>query len=44
MCHHGIRSANVCLYLTRNGFEKVYNVEGGIDLWSVEADETVPRY
>lgn len=44
MCHHGIRSANVCLYLTRNGFEKVYNVEGGIDLWSVEADENVPRY
>jgi rhodanese-related sulfurtransferase len=44
MCHHGVRSANVCLYLTRNGFEKVYNVEGGIDLWSVEADENVPRY
>jgi rhodanese-related sulfurtransferase len=44
MCHHGIRSANVCLYLTRNGFEKVFNLEGGIDLWSIEADETIPRY
>ena len=44
MCHHGIRSANVCLYLTRNGFQKVSNLEGGIDLWSVEVDESVPRY
>jgi rhodanese-related sulfurtransferase len=44
MCHHGIRSANVCLYLARNGFEKVFNLEGGIDLWSIDADETVPRY
>lgn len=44
MCHHGIRSANVCLYLARKGFQKVFNLEGGIDLWSVEADETVPRY
>jgi adenylyltransferase/sulfurtransferase len=44
MCHHGIRSANVCMYLTRNGFEKVFNLEGGIDLWSIEADENIPRY
>ena len=44
MCHHGIRSANVCLYLMRNGFQKVFNLEGGIDSWSLEADETVPRY
>ena len=44
MCHHGIRSANVCMYLARNGFEKVFNLEGGIDLWSEEADETVPKY
>lgn len=44
MCHHGVRSANVCMYLARNGFEKVFNLEGGIDLWSIEADETVPRY
>lgn len=44
MCHHGIRSANVCMFLIRNGFERVYNLEGGIDLWSVEVDEKVPRY
>lgn len=44
MCHHGVRSAHVCLYLAQNGFEKVFNLEGGIDLWSIDADETVPRY
>jgi rhodanese-related sulfurtransferase len=44
MCHHGIRSANVCMFLTRNGFENVSNLEGGIDLWSATVDENVPRY
>jgi rhodanese-related sulfurtransferase len=44
MCHHGIRSANVCMFLLRNGFEKVFNLDGGIDLWSKEVDESVPLY
>ena len=44
MCHHGIRSANLCVFLVRNGFEKVFNLDGGIDLWSKEVDGNVPRY
>ena len=44
MCHHGIRSANVCMFLIRNGFENVSNLEGGIDLWTTTVDENVPRY
>lgn len=44
MCHHGIRSANVCMFLVRNSFEKIYNLEGGIDSWSLEVDENIPRY
>jgi rhodanese-related sulfurtransferase len=44
MCHHGVRSANVCMFLAREGFEKVVNLEGGIDLWSATVDENVPRY
>ncbi len=44
MCHHGIRSAQICAYLTQNGFEKVFNLEGGIDSWSLDVDENVPRY
>ncbi len=44
MCHHGIRSANVCMFLIRNGFENVSNLEGGIDLWTMTVDKNVPRY
>jgi rhodanese-related sulfurtransferase len=44
LCHHGIRSQRVALYLAQNGFENVVNIAGGSDLWSVEADTTVPRY
>jgi rhodanese-related sulfurtransferase len=44
MCHHGVRSANLCMFLVSNGFENVSNIEGGIDLWSLEVDSTVPRY
>lgn len=44
MCHHGIRSANICMFLVRNGFTDVSNLAGGIDAWSVEVDAGVPRY
>ena len=44
VCHHGIRSAQVCAFLARQGFEKVYNLAGGIDRWSAEVDPSVPRY
>ena len=44
MCHHGIRSAQVCDFLARQGFKKLYNLEGGIDRWSQEVDSSVPQY
>jgi rhodanese-related sulfurtransferase len=44
MCHHGIRSASACAFLARNGFANVSNLTGGIDLWSLEVDPSVPRY
>ena len=44
MCHHGVRSANVCMFLVRNGFTDVSNLHGGIDAWSVEVDAGVGRY
>jgi adenylyltransferase/sulfurtransferase len=44
ICHHGIRSAQVCAYLARQGFAKTYNLAGGIDRWSTEVDPSVPRY
>jgi rhodanese-related sulfurtransferase len=44
VCHHGIRSAQVAAYLARTDFERVSNLSGGIDAWSIEVDPTVPRY
>lgn len=44
MCHHGIRSAQVCSFLAGQGFERLSNLAGGIDRWSSEIDPHVPRY
>jgi rhodanese-related sulfurtransferase len=44
MCHHGVRSAQVCAFLSRQGFEKLHNLAGGIDRWSADVDPAVPRY
>ncbi len=44
MCHHGIRSAQVCAFLAQQGFQKLHNLAGGIDRWSCEVDRSVPRY
>src|SRR5918998_6302102 len=41
MCHHGVRSAQVCAFLARAGFGRLYNLAGGIDRWSVEVDRRV---
>lgn len=44
ICHHGVRSLNVAVWLRNQGFEKVQSLRGGIDAWSAEVDATVPRY
>jgi rhodanese-related sulfurtransferase len=44
VCHHGMRSAQVAMYLTRAGFPRVNNLTGGIDAWSLTVDPTTPRY
>ena len=44
VCHHGIRSAQVAMYLARMGFARVANLSGGIDAWSITADPNTPRY
>ena len=43
ICHHGNRSSYVAGALQRAGFEKVLNLEGGLDAYS-SVDESVPRY
>ena len=44
ICHHGIRSAQMCQWLVSQGFTNVKNVVGGIDAYSVSIDDTIPRY
>ncbi|MEM0979306.1 MAG: rhodanese-like domain-containing protein [Cyanobacteria bacterium P01_H01_bin.58] len=44
MCHHGMRSAQMCQWLVSQGFSQVKNLSGGIDAYSVLVDPSVPRY
>lgn len=43
-CHAGVRSMKVALFLRERGFEDVWSMAGGIDLWSQAIDPSVPRY
>ena len=43
-CHHGVRSAHAIGLLRAAGFQRLLNLTGGIDRWSVEVDPAVPRY
>lgn len=44
VCHHGGRSAQVALFLQRQGYEDVYNLAGGVDAWARQVDTTMPVY
>ncbi len=44
VCHHGIRSMNVTVWLRQQGFEKAQSLCGGIDAWSRRVDGKVPVY
>jgi rhodanese-related sulfurtransferase len=44
ICHHGMRSAQMCQWLMTKGFVNVFNVIGGIDAYSRSIDPTIPRY
>jgi rhodanese-related sulfurtransferase len=44
VCHHGIRSMNVTVWLRNQGFEQAQSLRGGIDAWSAEVDPGVGRY
>ena len=44
VCHHGVRSMNVTVWLRQQGFEKAQSMRGGIDAWSRRVDQKVPVY
>jgi rhodanese-related sulfurtransferase len=44
MCHHGVRSMNVTMYLRQQGFEKAQSLAGGIDRYAREIDPSIGTY
>ena len=44
MCHHGMRSRSAAERALADGFRRVFNLEGGIEAWSLQVDSSVPRY
>ena len=44
ICHHGVRSMKAALALRQHGHPDAKSVAGGIELWSLAADHSVPRY
>ena len=43
-CHHGARSLQVAMWLRHQGYERVANLDGGIDGWSTDVNQEIPRY
>jgi rhodanese-related sulfurtransferase len=44
ICHHGIRSRQVCHYLMQMGFTNVFNLVGGVQAWANDVDPSMPTY
>ncbi len=44
ICHHGIRSAQVCRYLEHQGFDQMINLAGGVDAWAKDVDIDMAVY
>lgn len=43
-CHHGSRSAQVVAFMRSRGFERAWNMAGGIDQWAVQVEKGMMRY
>lgn len=44
ICHHGIRSAQVCHYLEHQGFDQLINLSGGVEAWARDVDINMAVY
>lgn len=44
ICHHGIRSRQVAMYLDYQGFSNVINLAGGVAAWAQDVDRQMPTY
>ncbi len=44
LCHHGMRSMQMCQWLENQGFSNVKNIIGGIDAYAHLVDPTMAKY
>ena len=44
ICHHGIRSRQVGMYLEYQGFSNIINLVGGVEAWAREVDPHMATY
>ncbi len=45
VCHAGVRSLNFGIWLLEQEIiSSVWNLVGGIDAWSTDVDQSIPRY
>lgn len=43
LCHYGVRSLKVALFLREQGYE-AYSIQGGLDAWAREIDASIGFY
>lgn len=44
ICHHGGRSLQVAMFLQQQGFDRLHNLNGGVNAWALQVDPAMPRY
>lgn len=44
ICHHGVRSMQVAVFLEHNGFDSIYNLVGGVNAWAHDVDPDMRKY
>ena len=44
ICHHGVRSMQVAMFLEQNGFTQISNLTGGVHSWALDVDNSMPTY
>ncbi len=44
ICHHGIRSRQMGYYMEQAGFKNIVNLEGGVEDWARDVDNSMRRY
>ena len=44
ICHHGMRSMRVAMFLEQQGFGRVINLTGGVAAWAHDVDPAMPTY